>query len=214
MARRTTLQRRRARVRLPSEGPGQEPRRPLRGERSRHEGPRGRSLEVQAPRRRRCPPAQRRTPGRAPRPRARARPRTRRAGLAPVAHPHRHHRPRRGHRRRVGGSMEPIVTPQEMGDADRRTIAAGTPVEVLMERAGRSVAWAVRRRLDGVYGRRAVVVCGKGNNGGDGLVAARVLAGWGVQVDVAQLADPPDAAALGRMLDRADFLVDAMYGTG
>ncbi|HEY5165218.1 MAG TPA: NAD(P)H-hydrate dehydratase [Acidimicrobiia bacterium] len=110
--------------------------------------------------------------------------------------------------------MEPVVTPQEMGEADRRTIAAGTPVEALMERAGRSVAWGVRRRLDGVYGLRAVVVCGKGNNGGDGLVAARVLAGWGVRVDVAQLADPPDAAALGRMLDRADVLVDAMYGTG
>jgi len=110
--------------------------------------------------------------------------------------------------------MEPVVTPSEMAEADRRTIAAGTPVEVLMERAGRAVAWAVRRRFDGVYGRRAVVVCGKGNNGGDGLVAARVLAGWGVRVDVAKLTDPPDAATLERMIDRADVLVDAMYGTG
>lgn len=110
--------------------------------------------------------------------------------------------------------MEPVVTPSEMAEADRRTIAAGTPGEVLMERAGRSVAWAVRRRLDGVYGRRAVVVCGKGNNGGDGLVAARVLAGWGVRVDIAQLADSPDFAELERVLDRADVLVDAMYGTG
>jgi NAD(P)H-hydrate epimerase len=110
--------------------------------------------------------------------------------------------------------MEPIVTPAEMAEADRRTIAAGTPVEVLMERAGRSVAWAVRRSFDGVYGRRVVVVCGKGNNGGDGVVAARVLAGWGVRVDVARLTDPPDDAALGRMLSRADVLIDAMYGTG
>jgi ADP-dependent NAD(P)H-hydrate dehydratase / NAD(P)H-hydrate epimerase len=110
--------------------------------------------------------------------------------------------------------MEPVVTPSEMAEADRHTIAAGTPVEVLMERAGRAVAWAVRRRFGGVYGRRAVVVCGKGNNGGDGLVAARVLAGWGVRVDVAMLADPPDAATLERMMARADVLVDAMYGTG
>src|ERR1700674_1263167 len=101
-----------------------------------------------------------------------------------------------------------------MAEADRRTIAAGTPVEVLMDRAGRSVAWAVRRQLDGVYGFRAVVVCGKGNNGGDGLVAARVLTGWGVRVGVAHLADPPDPADLARTLDRADILVDAMYGTG
>jgi ADP-dependent NAD(P)H-hydrate dehydratase / NAD(P)H-hydrate epimerase len=110
--------------------------------------------------------------------------------------------------------MEPVVTPSEMAEADRRTIAAGTPGDVLMDRAGQAVAWAVRRRLDGVYGRRVVVVCGKGNNGGDGLVVARVLAGWGCRVDVAKLADPPDAATLERMIARADVLVDAMYGTG
>ncbi|HSO94508.1 MAG TPA: NAD(P)H-hydrate dehydratase [Acidimicrobiia bacterium] len=110
--------------------------------------------------------------------------------------------------------MEPVATPSEMAAADRRTIAAGTPVETLMDRAGRSVAWAVRRRFDGAYGRRAVVVCGKGNNGGDGLIAARVLAGWGVRVDVVRLNDPPDASELDRMIARADVLVDAMYGTG
>ena len=106
------------------------------------------------------------------------------------------------------------MTPSEMAEADRRTIAAGTPGDVLMDRAGRAVAWAVRRRLDGVYGRRVVVVCGKGNNGGDGLVVARVLAGWGCRVDVVKLADSPDAATLERMIARADVLVDAMYGTG
>ena len=110
--------------------------------------------------------------------------------------------------------MEPVVTPSEMAAADQRTIAAGTPVETLMDRAGRSVAWAIRRRFDGTYGRRAVVVCGKGNNGGDGLIAARVLTGWGVRVDVVQLSDPPDASELDRMIARADVLVDAMYGTG
>ena len=77
--------------------------------------------------------------------------------------------------------MEPVLTPDAMGDADRRAIAAGTPVEVLMGRAGRAVAWEARRLVGGTYGRRVVLVCGKGNNGGDGLVAARVLAGWGMR---------------------------------
>jgi NAD(P)H-hydrate epimerase len=101
-----------------------------------------------------------------------------------------------------------------MGDADRRTIAAGTPVEVLMERAGRAVARAVRRRLGGAYGRRVVVVAGKGNNGGDGLVAARVLRSWGMRVTVFALADGVDRHRLARELDRADLFVDAMFGTG
>jgi hydroxyethylthiazole kinase-like uncharacterized protein yjeF len=110
--------------------------------------------------------------------------------------------------------MEPVLTPAEMAEADQRTIAAGTPVEVLMDRAGRAVAWAVRRRLDGVYGQRAVVVCGKGNNGGDGLVTAAALRGWGMRVDVLELSGAIGDAALRRALGRADVLVDAMYGTG
>lgn len=73
--------------------------------------------------------------------------------------------------------MLPVLRPSEMADADRRTIEAGTPGEVLMERAGSAVAFAVRRLLGGTYGRRAVVFCGGGNNGGDGLVAARLLRG-------------------------------------
>ena len=110
--------------------------------------------------------------------------------------------------------MEPVLTPAEMAEADQRAIAAGTSVDVLMDRAGRAVAWAVRRRLDGVYGRRAVVVCGKGNNGGDGLVAAATLRAWGMRVDVIELVQPADDPALRRAFDRADVFVDAMYGTG
>jgi NAD(P)H-hydrate epimerase len=50
-----------------------------------------------------------------------------------------------------------------------------------MEAAGREVADAALRLVGGAYGRRAVVVCGKGNNGGDGLVAARYLERAGVR---------------------------------
>jgi len=110
--------------------------------------------------------------------------------------------------------MRPVLTPEEMAEADRRSIAAGTPVEVLMERAGRAVAWAVRRVCGGVYGRRVVVVCGKGNNGGDGKVAARVLRGWGMHVDVFELEAGIDRDRCRRALDHADCAVDAMYGTG
>jgi NAD(P)H-hydrate epimerase len=101
-----------------------------------------------------------------------------------------------------------------MSDADRRAIASGTPEPVLVERAGHAVAWAVRRALGGVYGRRVVVVCGKGNNGADGRVAARVLRGWGVGVDEFHLADGIDFDAFDRALDRLPLVVDAMYGTG
>jgi len=110
--------------------------------------------------------------------------------------------------------VEPVLTPDAMGDADRRTIAAGTPVEVLMDRAGRAVAWHVRRLARGTYGRRVVLVCGKGNNGGDGLVAASVLASWGMRPSVFELAAGIDHAAFTRALRRADVAVDAMYGTG
>ena len=64
--------------------------------------------------------------------------------LAPLAHAHRHDGDGRRHRGGLRGTvMGPVLTPAEMGDADRRTIAAGTPVEVLMDRAGRAVAWEV-----------------------------------------------------------------------
>jgi len=110
--------------------------------------------------------------------------------------------------------MQPILTPTEMAEADQRTIAAGTPIEVLMERAGHAVAWEVRKLLGNAYGKRVVVVCGKGNNGGDGLVAARVLRGWGVRADVFELAHGVPAAAFDRAVERADVMVDAMFGTG
>jgi hydroxyethylthiazole kinase-like uncharacterized protein yjeF len=108
----------------------------------------------------------------------------------------------------------PVLTPAEMAERDKFTIAAGTPVEVLMERAGRAVAWAVRRWCGGTYGTRVLVVCGKGNNGGDGLVVARVLEGWGARVETFRLEDGVDRRAFERLLRRGAVVVDAMYGTG
>jgi NAD(P)H-hydrate epimerase len=70
--------------------------------------------------------------------------------------------------------MLPVLTASEMRDADRRAIEEiGLPGAVLMENAGRAVADAIRGRWPGP--RRLVVLCGKGNNGGDGFVAARHL---------------------------------------
>src|SRR5947207_13302811 len=110
--------------------------------------------------------------------------------------------------------MRPVLTPAEMGEADRRTIAAGTPVDVLMERAGRAVAWTVRREMGGTYGRRVVVVCGKGNNGGDGHVNARALRELGVRVVGFQL-DAGVCRPRGQpALSRDDTRVGAYITTG
>ncbi len=71
-----------------------------------------------------------------------------------------------------------------------------------------------RRVAHGTYGQRVVLVCGQGNNGGDGLVAARVLAGWGMRTRVFELAAGIDQVAFTRALADAHVVVDAMYGTG
>jgi len=78
-------------------------------------------------------------------------------------------------------NVRPILSVDEMGRADAAAIAAGTPGLELMERAGTAVADAVCARF---RQQSAIVLCGPGNNGGDGYVAARVLAerGWPVEV--------------------------------
>jgi hydroxyethylthiazole kinase-like uncharacterized protein yjeF len=123
---------------------------------------------------------------------------------------------------------------EEMAEADRVAIEEfGIDVIALMENAGLNVAILARKMLGGnVAGREVSVVAGKGNNGGDGLVAARHLHNWGAKVRVvlgAEKADLRDAPAtqlriLGKMgvevdgtagrFDKADLLVDALLGYG
>ena len=120
-----------------------------------------------------------------------------------------------------------ILTTTQMAEADRRTIAAGTPGIVLMERAGLAVAEAIAARWTV---RPVAVLCGPGNNGGDGYVIARRLRDWGWPVTVAPLGDParlrgdaaiaaarwggPLAADAAAALHTADLAVDALFGAG
>src|SRR3954469_20243993 len=85
--------------------------------------------------------------------------------------------------------------------------AAPEPTEVLIERAGFAVARACLALLGGAYGRRVTVLAGPGNNGRDGLVAARLLARRGARVDIVEARDP-------RAIGHCDLVVDAAYGTG
>jgi len=101
--------------------------------------------------------------------------------------------------------MIPVVTPDEMGAVDA---AAPEPVEVLIERAGAAVARAAADLLGGTYGRRVVVIAGKGNNGADGRAAAARLQARGVRTVVLDAGDRP------RTVPACDLVVDAAYGTG
>lgn len=101
--------------------------------------------------------------------------------------------------------MQPVVTPEEMGAIDA---AAPEPVEVLIGRAGAAAARAAVGLLGGTYGRRVVVVAGKGNNGADGRAAAGRLRRRGARVEVVEAREAPDR------LPGCDLVVDAAYGTG
>ena len=120
-----------------------------------------------------------------------------------------------------------LLTPEEMGRADALAVQYGVPSLTLMENAGRALAEAIMTRYSP---RRTLVLCGPGNNGGDGFVVARLLlaAGWPVRValfgDVERLKG--DAAAnAGRwqgvvepavteQVAGAELIVDALLGAG
>src|SRR5438067_1005842 len=86
----------------------------------------------------------------------------------------------------------PILTAHAMRAAEQAAIDAGTSVEQLMERAGAALAEAVYRFAGPLS---ALVLCGQGNNGGDGYVAARHLAERGVEVRIAAIGEARSDAA-------------------
>src|SRR6266576_5878473 len=78
-----------------------------------------------------------------------------------------------------------VLNTAQMRDADRRTIEEiGIPSLVLMENAGRQAVAAMEATFSDLSDRRVAVLCGRGNNGGDGFVVARTLAQRGVDVSV------------------------------
>ncbi|HUG85855.1 MAG TPA: NAD(P)H-hydrate dehydratase, partial [Euzebya sp.] len=138
--------------------------------------------------------------------------------------------------------MIPLFLPADVQAMDRRAFARGVDPAALMDRAAHHLARGVLDVADrdglGRYGLRVVLVCGKGNNGGDGIAAARHLAARGVAARVVLVAPPRDLGAdgqrelaawrmaRGRVVvadDRAglvaavadaDVLVDCLLGTG
>jgi ADP-dependent NAD(P)H-hydrate dehydratase / NAD(P)H-hydrate epimerase len=127
--------------------------------------------------------------------------------------------------------MDPCLDAEEMRATDRWAIEVrGVPSLELMETAGRAVADAAAETAGS---SRAAVICGKGNNGGDGLVAARALTGMGFEVDALLLAPPEELSGDARAnlerfggarhvdpgdipaaIDGAGVIIDAIFGTG
>jgi hydroxyethylthiazole kinase-like uncharacterized protein yjeF len=119
-----------------------------------------------------------------------------------------------------------VLTAEQMREADRRTIAAGTPGDVLMERAGTRVVEVLEREFAPLAAQRVVIFCGKGNNGGDGLVVARLLEGRVASLQIVRVdSDPTTPAGRGskeqqsrdlqeRSAHDVTIVVDALLGTG
>ncbi|MES2326834.1 MAG: NAD(P)H-hydrate dehydratase [Pseudomonadota bacterium] len=121
-------------------------------------------------------------------------------------------------------SGRPILTAEAMRAAEQAAIGGGTNVQDLMERAGAELAEAAYRFAGPM---QTLILCGPGNNGGDGYVAARYLAEGGVTVRVAALSKPKSEAAkwargqwtgeVEQLLPDtkgAPLLIDALFGTG
>ena len=124
-------------------------------------------------------------------------------------------------------SQTALLDVNQMGEADRLTVVAGTPSNLLMENAGGSVAQAIIKRWSA---RPVTIMCGPGNNGGDGFVTARHLveAGWSVRLALlgareglkgeahhhaerwSGAVEPLTPAAL----EGAELVVDAIFGAG
>ncbi len=133
--------------------------------------------------------------------------------------------------------MAKLVTAEQMRELERAAIEAGVSERALMAQAGLAVAQEAWLALGMNEEAPVLVLCGPGNNGGDGLVAARELANWGATVGVyltraradddpewralhtagvpaTNADDDPDFEVLDRMLSRAALVVDAVFGIG
>jgi hydroxyethylthiazole kinase-like uncharacterized protein yjeF len=120
-----------------------------------------------------------------------------------------------------------LLDVSQMSEADRLTVAAGIPVTTLMDNAGAAVAHEIKERWSA---RPVTVLCGPGNNGGDGFVTARLLAESGWQVRVVLLGSQEKLTGAARyhaalwlceieplslaVLDGAELIVDAIFGAG
>jgi len=130
-----------------------------------------------------------------------------------------------------------IVTTDEMREIERGAAEQGLPSNVLMDNAGLAIALQVKDWLGGAVGRQIIVLVGPGNNGGDGLVAARHLHDWGARVNIyicghrkeddpnykivtgrgittAIASQDSNLAELDSLLSLGDVVIDALFGTG
>ncbi|MDC0033442.1 NAD(P)H-hydrate dehydratase [Alphaproteobacteria bacterium] len=127
----------------------------------------------------------------------------------------------------MGGLGSELLTVAEMYRVDKAAVSRGTPSMTLMENAGRAIADQIRNRW---ASRPVAILCGPGNNGGDGFVVARLLAddGWPVTIGLLGNRDElkGDAASAAahwagqiqplnlNILDGAELVVDALFGAG
>jgi NAD(P)H-hydrate epimerase len=138
---------------------------------------------------------------------------------------------------------KPPITPEEMKAIEERSEQLGVSKLLLMENAGKAVADYIKERVGGA-GRKVVVVAGTGNNGGDGFVVARHMAGYGAfvtvflvgtdtdiktheassnleilrrmnkSIELVRLSDDSFMEKFQEALSSADVVVDAIFGTG
>lgn len=130
-----------------------------------------------------------------------------------------------------------ILTVEQMRQVEQDCAKIGLSTSTLMENAGKAVAEEVRRIMGNISEQRILVLVGPGNNGGDGLVAARHLHDWGVNVSlyllgqrasddpnlklvhdralsIVEAAQDEDMSSLDNLLASASAIIDAIFGTG
>ena len=129
-----------------------------------------------------------------------------------------------------------IVTSEQMRQIEQECAKIGLPTDVLMENAGKAVAEEVRQILGKINQQHILLLVGPGNNGGDGLVAARHLHDWGARVSLylcsqrvndsnlelvkqrsitcVEAAQDEKLAKFDKLLSSANCVIDALFGTG